>query len=232
MTQIAFIGVGNMGNPMARNLIKAGHGVAAHDLSAELLAKAAEAGARAASSAADAATGAEVVITMLPAGKHVQEVCLGGLFDQLAPGTLVIDCSTIDVDTSRDVHAAAAAKGLVMVDAPVSGGVGGAEAATLTFMVGGGDDAFQRAKPILEKMGKTIVHGLRPVLVADHLLPGAGPGADLARQPGLRPRLRGRPDAEGYGPRDRRRRQHRRRCVGRRKGGVAVSGLRRRGPGR
>tara|TARA_R110001592_G_scaffold191289_1_gene437443 strand:- start:1949 stop:2836 length:888 start_codon:yes stop_codon:yes gene_type:complete len=158
MTQIAFIGVGNMGNPMAANLIKAGHAVAAFDLSADLLAKAAEAGARVASSAADAAQGAEAVITMLPAGKHVKEVCLGGLFDALPAGTLVIDCSTIDVDTSREVHAAAAAKGFAMVDAPVSGGVGGAEAATLTFMVGGGDDAFARAKPILEKMGKTIVH--------------------------------------------------------------------------
>ncbi|MEP1028369.1 MAG: NAD(P)-binding domain-containing protein, partial [Alphaproteobacteria bacterium] len=158
MTQIAFIGVGNMGNPMAGNLIKAGHAVAAFDLSADLLAKAAAAGATAAGSAAEAAQGAEVVITMLPAGKHVKEVCLGGLFDTLPAGTLVIDCSTIDVDTAREVHAAAAAKGLAMVDAPVSGGVGGAEGATLTFMVGGADDAFARAKPVLEKMGKTIVH--------------------------------------------------------------------------
>ena len=158
MTQIAFIGVGNMGNPMAGNLIKAGHAVAAFDLSAELLAKAAAAGATVAGSADEAAQGAEVVITMLPAGTHVKEVCLGGLFDTLPAGTLVIDCSTIDVDTAREVHAAAAAKGLAMVDAPVSGGVGGAEGATLTFMVGGADDAFARAKPVLEKMGKTIVH--------------------------------------------------------------------------
>ncbi|HCS70198.1 MAG TPA: 3-hydroxyisobutyrate dehydrogenase, partial [Rhodospirillaceae bacterium] len=158
MTNIAFIGVGNMGNPMAGNLIKAGHGVVAFDLSAELLAKAVAAGATAAASAVEAARGAEVVITMLPAGKHVKEVCLGGLFDALPAGTLVIDCSTIDVDTAREVHAAAAAKGLAMVDAPVSGGVGGAEGATLTFMVGGADDAFARAKPVLEKMGKTIVH--------------------------------------------------------------------------
>ena len=158
MTQIAFIGVGNMGNPMAGNLIKAGHAVAAFDLSAELLAKAAAAGATVAGSADEAAQGAEVVITMLPAGTHVKEVCLGGLFDTLPAGTLVIDCSTIDVDTAREVHAVAAAKGLAMVDAPVSGGVGGAEGATLTFMVGGADDAFARAKPVLEKMGKTIVH--------------------------------------------------------------------------
>lgn len=158
MTNIAFIGVGNMGNPMAGNLIKAGHAVTAFDLSADLLAKVKAAGASVAASAGEAAQGAEVVITMLPAGKHVKEVCVGALFDALPAGTLVIDCSTIDVDTAREVHAAARAKGLAMVDAPVSGGVGGAEAATLTFMVGGADDAFARARPILEKMGKTIVH--------------------------------------------------------------------------
>jgi 3-hydroxyisobutyrate dehydrogenase len=158
MTQIAFIGVGNMGNPMAQNLLKAGHGVTAFDLSAELLAKVEAAGGKTAESAAEAAEGAEVVITMLPAGKHVKDVCLNSLFGNLAPGTLVIDCSTIDVATAREVHVAAADQGFAMVDAPVSGGVGGAEAATLTFMVGGADEAFARAKPFLEKMGKTIVH--------------------------------------------------------------------------
>ena len=157
MTSIAFIGVGNMGNPMAQNLIKGGHGVSAFDLNADLLAKAAAAGATAAASAPDAVSGAEIVITMLPAGKHVKEV-VTGLLGDLAPGTLLIDCSTIDVATAREVQALAAEKGFAMVDAPVSGGVGGAEAATLTFMVGGEDEAFARAKPILEKMGKTIVH--------------------------------------------------------------------------
>ncbi|MEQ8505565.1 MAG: 3-hydroxyisobutyrate dehydrogenase [Rhodospirillales bacterium] len=157
MTHIAFIGVGNMGNPMAQNLIKAGHAVVAFDLNADLLAKAADAGATAAGSAAEAVRGAEVVITMLPAGTHVKDV-VSGLFGDLDAGALLIDCSTIDVATAREVQAAAEERGFPMVDAPVSGGVGGAEAATLTFMVGGEDEAFVRAKPILEKMGKTIVH--------------------------------------------------------------------------
>ena len=157
MTHIAFIGVGNMGNPMAQNLIKAGHAVVAFDLNADLLAKAADAGATAAGSAAEAVRGAEVVITMLPAGTHVKDV-VSGLFGDLDAGALLIDCSTTDVATAREVQAAAEERGFPMVDAPVSGGVGGAEAATLTFMVGGEDEAFVRAKPILEKMGKTIVH--------------------------------------------------------------------------
>ncbi|MAO56855.1 MAG: 3-hydroxyisobutyrate dehydrogenase [Rhodospirillaceae bacterium] len=158
MANIAFIGVGNMGNPMARNLMAAGHTVTAFDISADFLARVADAGAKTAGSAAEAASGAEVVITMLPAGKHVKDVYLGGLFDALEPGKLLIDCSTIDVAAAREVHAAAAEKGFPMVDAPVSGGVGGAEAATLTFMVGGADDAVASARPLLEKMGKTIVH--------------------------------------------------------------------------
>lgn len=157
MTHIAFIGVGNMGNPMAGNLVKAGHNVWAFDLNADLLAKAVAAGATAAASAAEAVRGAEIVITMLPAGTHVKDV-VSGLLGDLDAGTLLIDCSTIDVATAREVQAAAGERGFPMVDAPVSGGVGGAEAATLTFMVGGEDDAFARAKPVLEKMGKTIVH--------------------------------------------------------------------------
>ena len=158
MANIAFIGVGNMGNPMARNLMAAGHAVTAFDISADFLARIADAGAKTAASAGEAVAGAEVVITMLPAGKHVKDVYLGGLFDALEPGTLLIDCSTIDVAAAREVHAAAAEKGFPMVDAPVSGGVGGAEAATLTFMVGGADDAVASARPLLDKMGKTIVH--------------------------------------------------------------------------
>ncbi|MEZ5774252.1 MAG: 3-hydroxyisobutyrate dehydrogenase [Hyphomicrobiaceae bacterium] len=160
MTSIAFIGAGNMGGPMLRNLLKAGHEVLAFDVQPALLARAVKAGARAASSAGEAAAAAEVVITMLPAGRHVAEVLAGagGVIGAARPGTLLIDCSTIDVKTAREVAAAAGAKGLAMLDAPVSGGTGGAEAGTLTFMVGGETAAFERARPILEKMGRTVVH--------------------------------------------------------------------------
>jgi 3-hydroxyisobutyrate dehydrogenase len=164
MASIGFIGVGNMGGPMARNLLKAGHAVKAFDLAPALLARAVEAGAVAAGSAAEAAKDAEAVITMLPAGQHVRSVYLGvgGLIASAAPGTLLIDSSTIDVATAREVAAAAAARGLPMIDAPVSGGTVGAEAGTLTFMVGGTPEAFARARPILEAMGKTIVHAGGP----------------------------------------------------------------------
>ena len=155
MASIGFVGLGNMGAPMARNLIKAGHTVAAFDVEQAAIARVA--GARAAASAADAATGADVVITMLPASQHVRDAWLGagGLAQAARQDALLIDCSTIDVTTARDV---AAATGRAFVDAPVSGGVMGAEGATLTFMVGGSEDAFARAKPILEAMGRTIVH--------------------------------------------------------------------------
>jgi 3-hydroxyisobutyrate dehydrogenase len=164
MTRIGFIGVGNMGGPMALNLLKAGHGLKAYDLVPALLARVAEAGAEAASSPLDAAAGVDAVITMLPAGQHVRAVYLGegGLVAKAKPGTLLIDSSTIDVATAREVAVAAAAAGLPMIDAPVSGGTGGAEAGTLTFMVGGPEAAFTRAKPILEAMGKTIVHAGGP----------------------------------------------------------------------
>lgn len=160
MAEIGFIGVGNMGGPMARNLLKAGHRLKAFDLSAPVLKTVVEAGATAAASADDAAKDVEVVITMLPAGQHVRDVYLGakGLVETAAKGTLFIDSSTIDVAAAREVAEAAARAGMAMIDAPVSGGVGGAEAATLTFMVGGPDAAFARAEPILETMGKTIVH--------------------------------------------------------------------------
>ncbi|NLO79840.1 MAG: 3-hydroxyisobutyrate dehydrogenase [Xanthomonadaceae bacterium] len=160
MTQIAFIGLGNMGAPMAANLLKAGHQLAVFDLASEAVAKLAQAGARAASSAAEAAAGAEVVITMLPAGPHVKGVYLGAgrVLTAVASGTLLIDCSTIDAETARALHAAAAERGLDMLDAPVSGGVAGAEAATLTFIVGGEAAALERARPILEAMGKKIFH--------------------------------------------------------------------------
>ncbi len=158
MAKIAFIGLGNMGGPMAANLLKAQHQVAAFDLSAKALDAAVASGASRAANIAEAVKGAEVVITMLPAGKHVREVYEGSVLAAAATGALLIDCSTIDVDSARHVAAAAAKAGLDMVDAPVSGGVGGAAAGTLTFMVGGPDAAFARAKPILEKMGRNIVH--------------------------------------------------------------------------
>ncbi len=159
MATIGFIGLGNMGGPMAKNLIKAGHGVAAFDLDADAVARAAADGATAAGGIADAVRGADAVITMLPAGQHVRAVLVdGGAFDAAQPDTLFIESSTIDVATARGLHEAASAAGMAMVDAPVSGGVAGAAAATLTFMVGGTEAAFGRARPICEAMGKAVIH--------------------------------------------------------------------------
>ncbi|MDR6833527.1 MULTISPECIES: 3-hydroxyisobutyrate dehydrogenase [unclassified Sphingopyxis] len=156
--KIAFIGLGNMGGGMAANLAKAGHEVRAFDLSDEALARAVEAGCTRAASAAEAVTGAEAIVTMLPAGKHVAGVYEADVFPNAAPGTLLLDCSTIDVATARSNIAAATANGLVAVDAPVSGGIAAANAGTLTFMVGGTDDGFARAEPILALMGKAVIH--------------------------------------------------------------------------
>ena len=156
-TTIAFIGLGNMGGPMAANLVKAGFAVRGFDLSETSRAEAAANGVTLCESAADAASGAEIVVTMLPAGRHVLSVW-EGLMGTIAPGTLLIDCSTIDVDSARKAHALASGNGLLAVDAPVSGGTGGAQAATLTFMVGGSGEAFNRAEPVLAAMGKKIVH--------------------------------------------------------------------------
>jgi 3-hydroxyisobutyrate dehydrogenase len=158
--RIGFIGLGNMGGPMAANLIKAGHAVAGFDLAPASLAALTKAGGAAQTNAASAAKPAEVIITMLPAGPHVRQVYMGegGVLAAAAKGALLIDCSTIDVETARAVSKAAAAQGFDMLDAPVSGGVGGAAAATLTFMVGGSAAGFARARPVLEAMGKTIVH--------------------------------------------------------------------------
>jgi 3-hydroxyisobutyrate dehydrogenase len=160
MATIAFVGLGNMGLPMAQNLLKAGHTVRGFDVDASALAAFAAGGGTAVPSVADACSGAGTVITMLPAGEHVRDVYLGadGVLALAASGALLIDCSTIDVDSARAVAAAAQERGLDMVDAPVSGGVTGAQNATLTFMVGGPDAAFARALPILEEMGRTIVH--------------------------------------------------------------------------
>ncbi len=164
MAEIGFAGLGNMGGPMAVNLLKAGHKLRVFDLSQAAMAKLAEAGAATASSASEAALGAEAIVTMLPAGKHVRDAYLGpqGLIAAAARGSLLIDCSTIDVATAREVSAAAAAAGHDMLDAPVSGGAGGAQAGTLTFMAGGSDSAFARAQPILSCMGKTVVHAGGP----------------------------------------------------------------------
>lgn len=160
MANIAFLGLGNMGGPMAANLARAGHAVTAFDLSKPALAKAVENGCAAAASIAEAVASADFVVTMLPAGKHVRSVYLNadGVIANAKAGALLIDSSTIDVETARAVSTAAAEKGFAMLDAPVSGGVGGAAAGTLTFMTGGAADAFERAKPILEKMGRNIFH--------------------------------------------------------------------------
>lgn len=164
MANIGFIGVGNMGGPMARNLIKAGHKLKAFDVAKASLDAVTGAGAAAAASPAEAAKGVEAVITMLPAGAHVRDVYMGAgaVIAAAAKGALLIDCSTIDVETARAVSNAATKAGHDMVDAPVSGGVAGAEGATLTFMVGGGEKSFSRALPLLQAMGKTIVHAGGP----------------------------------------------------------------------
>ncbi|AMM25924.1 3-hydroxyisobutyrate dehydrogenase [Variovorax sp. PAMC 28711] len=158
--KIAFIGLGNMGGPMAMNLLKAGHTLSAFDLSKDACAKFAADGLPIAASAAATLDGAEVVVSMLPASAHVEGLYLGadGLLEKIAPGTLVIDSSTIAAASSRKVAEAAAKRGITVIDAPVSGGTGGAIAGTLTFMVGGAEADLERARPLLEKMGANIFH--------------------------------------------------------------------------
>ncbi|ERS83690.1 3-hydroxyisobutyrate dehydrogenase [Marinobacter sp. EVN1] len=160
MAKITFIGLGNMGAPMAANLLKAGHDVTVFDLSKPAVEALVAEGARTADSGKAAAEGAECVITMLPAGKHVEAVYLGddGLLAALPAGTLVIDSSTIAPETACNVAEQAAERELAFIDAPVSGGVGGAKAGTLTFICGGDASTFEKAKPILEGMGKNIFH--------------------------------------------------------------------------
>ncbi|WP_293795696.1 3-hydroxyisobutyrate dehydrogenase [uncultured Bosea sp.] len=157
MTNIAFIGLGNMGGPMAGNLVKAGHSVKAFDLVQASKDAAAEMGVGIAASAKEAVADAEVVVTMLPAGKHVLGVW-SDILPAVKPGTLLIDSSTIDVESARKAHALAGERGCLSLDAPVSGGTGGAKGATLTFMVGGTEDAFDKGEPVLAKMGRKIVH--------------------------------------------------------------------------
>lgn len=157
MASIAFIGLGNMGGPMAGNLAKAGHGVTGFDLVAANNDAAKARNVCIAENARAAVKDADVIVTMLPAGKHVLAV-YEDIIPAIKKGALLIDSSTIDVDSARAAHALAQKAGLQSLDAPVSGGVGGAEAATLTFMCGGADDAFARGKPVIEAMGKKIVH--------------------------------------------------------------------------
>ncbi len=158
--KIAFIGLGNMGNPMCRNLLKHGHTLKVYDVVPDLVKKLEKEGCEVASSASECAKGVDVIITMLPSSPHVRSVYLGeyGVLKGARPGTPLIDSSTIDPLTSREVAMDAKAKGCPMIDAPVSGGVGGAEAGTLTFMVGGEAHDYEAAKPILQAMGKNIVH--------------------------------------------------------------------------
>jgi 3-hydroxyisobutyrate dehydrogenase len=158
--RIGFIGLGNMGGPMAANLLKARHEVTGFDVMKPALEALAKAGGKAAADIAAAVAGMDVVVTMLPAGPHVREVYTGagGVLGAASAGALLIDSSTIDVETARAVGKASGERGLEMVDAPVSGGVGGAVAGSLTFMVGGTETGFQRALPVLQAMGKTIVH--------------------------------------------------------------------------
>ena len=158
MATIGFIGLGNMGGGMAANLAKAGHSVIAFDLSGEALARAGAAGCTPVSDPVQAVSDADVIVTMLPAGKHVASVYNDTVFGAAKSGTLLIDCSTIDVDTARQVAAAAKERGLEAVDAPVSGGIAAANGGTLTFMVGGTSGGFSRAEPILADMGKAVIH--------------------------------------------------------------------------
>lgn len=157
MSSIAFIGLGNMGGPMAGNLVKAGHSVKAFDLVEASRQAAAELGVGIAASAKEAVAEAEIVVTMLPAGKHVLTVW-ADILPAVKPGTLLIDSSTIDVESARKAHALAAEHGCLSLDAPVSGGTGGAKGGTLTFMVGGSEEAFDRGEPVLARMGRKIVH--------------------------------------------------------------------------
>ncbi|AYN94647.1 3-hydroxyisobutyrate dehydrogenase [Pseudomonas sp. LTJR-52] len=158
--RIAFIGLGNMGAPMAHNLLKAGHALTVFDVNAQAVGALAEAGAKAANSARDAVLECELVITMLPAATHVRSVYLGeeGLLAALPDGAVAVDSSTIDPQTAREVAQVAAERGVAMADAPVSGGTGGAQAGTLTFMVGATPELFNLIQPVLSDMGRNIVH--------------------------------------------------------------------------
>jgi 3-hydroxyisobutyrate dehydrogenase len=199
MAQIAFIGLGNMGGPMASNLVKAGHGVTVFDLSEAACQALAAEGAAVASSATEAVAEADYVISMLPAGKHVAGIYLGeeGLLAQVGKSVTILDCSTIDAATAREVGEAAAAQGIDFMDAPVSGGVAAAAAGTLAFMCGGSAQAFAKAKVILSDMGKNIFHagpagagqvakGCNNMLLAVHMI-GTCEALEMGARNGLDP---------------------------------------------
>lgn len=201
MASVAFIGLGNMGGPMAKNLIAANHDVSVFDLSADACADLENAGAKVASSTGDAAKNVDYVISMLPAGKHVESVYLGedGLLAQLDGRTTILDCSTIDAPTSRKVGEAAASKGIGFMDAPVSGGVAAAAAGTLAFMCGGSAETFEKAKIILADMGKNIFHagppgagqvakGCNNMLLAIHMI-GTTEALEMGVRNGLDPKV-------------------------------------------
>ena len=162
MARVAFIGLGNMGGGMAANLVKAGHDVVAFDLAEPAIERARGNGASIAASAAEAVEGAEAVVTMLPAGKHVAQVYRESIIGKAPTSAILMDCSTIDVATAKTVESEAQAAGYTMVDAPVSGGIAAADGGTLTFMVGGSDDGFAKAQPYLDKMGKAVIHAGAP----------------------------------------------------------------------
>ena len=199
MARVAFIGLGHMGGGMAPNLAKAGHEVRAFDLSEEALAHAVERGCKRAGSTDEAVKDADAVVTMLPAGKHVAEVYRSHVLGKAPKSAVLIDCSTIDVATARAVEEEAQAQGYVMVDAPVSGGIAAAEGGTLTFMVGGSQDGFERAREYLEKMGKAVIHAGEPgagqaAKICNNMLLGASMAATceafvLAQKLGLDPKV-------------------------------------------
>jgi 3-hydroxyisobutyrate dehydrogenase len=199
MARIAFIGLGHMGGGMAPNLVKAGHEVRAFDLSEEALSRACEQGCGRAESTEEAVKDAEVVITMLPAGKHVLDVYRNNVFGNAPASALLIDCSTIDVASARTVEEEAAAKGYEMVDAPVSGGIAAAAGGTLAFMVGGSDEAFTKAKPFIEPMAKAVIHAGGPgagqaAKICNNMILGATMAATcegfvLAQKLGLDPQV-------------------------------------------
>jgi 3-hydroxyisobutyrate dehydrogenase len=195
MARVAFIGLGNMGGGMAANLAKAGHEVRAFDLSERALDKAKGSGCLPMGSAVEAVRDAEAVITMLPAGSHVRDVYETSVIGQAPTGAILIDCSTIDVATAREEIEKAAAAGYAMADAPVSGGIAAADAGTLTFMVGGTEEAFEKARPYLEIMGKAVIHAGAPgsgqaAKICNNMLLGASMAATcetfvMARKLGL-----------------------------------------------
>ena len=160
MQNVGFIGLGNMGSPMAQNLLKAGYALTVYDLVPDAVQALVAQGATRAGSIADAAAGADIVITMLPATEHSRKAYLApdGVIATARKNTLLLDCSTINADAAKEIAQAAAERGFAMLDAPVSGGTAGAAGATLTFIVGGDDAALERARPLLEKMGKNIFH--------------------------------------------------------------------------